>query len=217
MADKPSRGLVLYGDGLAHLISPSHTNLHSLAAQGVCGFLSLPHSPHAETEDERVVRELAQLLDSNDAYISNDGERAVECQQTSLLPTISERFMGLRAAILATNANVKCFGRKLGFTVFQIDELTNCLNGSPQDVIVSEILKLLGFEEGRILETSEFDLVLLHIGQGEKENDLEWVNDLVGGIIRTAQPGSEVGSRLHFSIIMSYGAVSNDEDSNLLI
>ncbi|KAJ4937439.1 hypothetical protein NE237_000018 [Protea cynaroides] len=48
MADKPSRGLVLYGDGLAHLISPSHTNLHSLAAQGVCGLLSLPHSPHAD-------------------------------------------------------------------------------------------------------------------------------------------------------------------------
>ncbi|XP_043708451.1 uncharacterized protein LOC122657718 [Telopea speciosissima] len=217
MADKPSRGLVLYGDGLAHLISPSHTNLHSLAARGVCGFLSLPHSPHAETEDERVVRELAQLLDSHDAYISNNGEHAptVECQQTSLLPTISERFMGLRTALLATNASVKRFGRKLGFTVFQFDELTNYLNESPQDVIISEIFKLLGFQEGRILETSQFDLVLLHVGHGEKENELEWVNNLVGGIIQTAQPGSEVGSRLHVSIIMSYGAVSNDEDPNL--
>lgn len=45
MADKPSRGLVLYGDGLARFVDPTHTHLHSLASLACCGFLSLPHSP----------------------------------------------------------------------------------------------------------------------------------------------------------------------------
>ncbi|XP_043712229.1 uncharacterized protein LOC122661006 [Telopea speciosissima] len=216
MADKPSRGLVLYGDGLVRLISPSHTNMHSLAARGICGFLSLPHSLDAETEDERVVREMAQLLDSDYDYISKDGEHAstIECQQTSFLPTISEKFMGLRAAILTTNSNVKSLGRNLGFTVFGFNELTN---ESSQDVLVSEILQLLGFHEGRMLETSQFDLVLVHVGHVGKENELDWLNALVGRITQTARPGSEVGSCLHFSIVMSYGAVSNDEDPNLTI
>jgi hypothetical protein len=45
MADKPSRALVLYGDGLARFIDPSHNNLHSLASKASCGFLTLPNAP----------------------------------------------------------------------------------------------------------------------------------------------------------------------------
>ncbi|GMP95060.1 hypothetical protein CsSME_00044261 [Camellia sinensis var. sinensis] len=45
MADKPSRGLVVYGDGLARFINESHTHLHSLASRASCGFLTLPNSP----------------------------------------------------------------------------------------------------------------------------------------------------------------------------
>ncbi|KAK4401219.1 hypothetical protein Sango_1228000 [Sesamum angolense] len=45
MADKPSRALVLYGDGLARFISPAQTHLHSFASRACCGFLALPHSP----------------------------------------------------------------------------------------------------------------------------------------------------------------------------
>lgn len=45
MADKPSRALVLYGDGLARFLNPSHTHLHSLASLASCGFLALPHYP----------------------------------------------------------------------------------------------------------------------------------------------------------------------------
>ncbi|KAK3018131.1 hypothetical protein RJ639_004590 [Escallonia herrerae] len=48
MADKPSRGLVLYGDGLARFVNPTHTHLHSLASRASCGFLSLPHAPPAD-------------------------------------------------------------------------------------------------------------------------------------------------------------------------
>jgi len=42
MADKPSRELVLYGDGLARFIDPSHNNLHSLVSKASCSFLTLP-------------------------------------------------------------------------------------------------------------------------------------------------------------------------------
>lgn len=45
MADKPSRALVLFGDGLARFIDPSPIHLHSLASKGFCGFLTLPNSP----------------------------------------------------------------------------------------------------------------------------------------------------------------------------
>lgn len=45
MADKASRGLVIYGDGLARLVNPTHTHIHKLASLSCCGFLSLPHSP----------------------------------------------------------------------------------------------------------------------------------------------------------------------------
>lgn len=45
MADKPSRSLVLFGDGLARFIDSSHSHFHSLASLSSCGFLSLPNSP----------------------------------------------------------------------------------------------------------------------------------------------------------------------------
>ncbi|KAF8388831.1 hypothetical protein HHK36_025511 [Tetracentron sinense] len=246
MADKPSRGLVLYGDGLVRFISPSHTHLHSLASRGSCGFLSLTNPPPSESKDERVVGELAQLLDAYDAYIKRNGENAatLECLKKPMVPTISERFvvmvfvrfgtadnrimfMGLRAAIFTNNMNVKSFGRNLGFTVLKFDDLStnNHSPGKPpQDVVVSELLKFLGFQGGKTLEANEFDLVFVHIGAGEKENDLkdkiignelDWINGLVGEIIQVTQPGSEIGSRLHFSLVMSYGAVSENDDSSL--
>ncbi|KAF3337540.1 hypothetical protein FCM35_KLT18127 [Carex littledalei] len=45
MADKPSRALVFYGDGLASLVSASQSNLHSFASLSSCGFLSLRSPP----------------------------------------------------------------------------------------------------------------------------------------------------------------------------
>ncbi|KAL6344525.1 hypothetical protein AAG906_002430 [Vitis piasezkii] len=230
MADKPSRGLVLYGDGLARFINPSHTHLHDLASRGICGFLSLSNSPPSETEDERIVREFAQLLDSCEASLGVNvgGATNLECQQKSLMPTISERFMGMRAAIVANNSSLTSFGGTLGFTVMQTDELiknNHPLSEPPVDVVASESLKLLGFQEGKTLETSQFDLIFMHIGAGEKANgqteiianDVEYINGLVGRIMQTAEPGSEIGSRLHLSLVMSYGAVSKDDDPSLSV
>ncbi|XP_034684645.1 uncharacterized protein LOC117913696 isoform X3 [Vitis riparia] len=230
MADKPSRGLVLYGDGLARFINPSHTHLHDLASRGSCGFLSLSNSPPSETEDERIVREFAQLLDSCEASLGVNvgGATNLECQQKSLMPTISERFMGMRAAIVANNSSLTSFGGTLGFTVMQTDELIKSnhpLSEPPVDVVASESLKLLGFQEGKTLETSQFDLIFMHIGAGEKANgqteiianDVEYINGLVGRIMQTAEPGSEIGSRLHLSLVMSYGAISKDDDPSLSV
>ncbi|KAJ7966437.1 hypothetical protein O6P43_015910 [Quillaja saponaria] len=70
MADKPSRALVLHEDGLATVVHPSHTNLHSLASKASCGFLSLPNSPPSESKDDRIVREFAVLLDACETYLS---------------------------------------------------------------------------------------------------------------------------------------------------
>ncbi|RZC51745.1 hypothetical protein C5167_020174 [Papaver somniferum] len=48
MADKASRSLIIYGDGLVKQISSSHIHLHDLVSRGCCGFLSLTQSPNAE-------------------------------------------------------------------------------------------------------------------------------------------------------------------------
>ncbi|GAV69107.1 hypothetical protein CFOL_v3_12608 [Cephalotus follicularis] len=212
MADKPSRALMLCGDGLARFIEPSHSYIHinSLASNACCGFLSLPNAPPSETEDERIVREFAQLLDA--------------CDDTKAL--ISERFMGMRSAIITNNSSLKSFCGKVGLTVMHINEIIR-INHSlaqspvPVDAVACELLKLLGFEQGKALEESQFDIVFVHIGAGEKVNgendnatadDMESINDLIGNIMLIAQPGSEIGSRLHLSLVMSYGSISDNDD-----
>nr|XP_025660055.1 uncharacterized protein LOC112755931 isoform X2 [Arachis hypogaea] len=132
----------------------------------------------------------------------------------------SLRFMGMKAAILTNNSGLKSFSAKLGFSVLELDELlkTNEL----QDIVVLELLKLLGFQEGKVVDDNYFDLIFLHVGAGEKvdsndqkeiDTEMEYVNGLVGEIMSQAQPGSDVGSRLHLSVVMSYGNVLEGDDS----
>ncbi|KAF5748314.1 hypothetical protein HS088_TW04G00266 [Tripterygium wilfordii] len=204
MADKPSRALVLYGDGLARFIDPSHAHLHSLASKAACGFLSLPSASPSECEDERIVREFALLLDASVYF--NTGEKRMS--------TVSERFMGMRVAVITDNQLLKSFGAKIGLSVLELKELAE--NNNAVDVS-SELMKLLGFQGGKAMETSQFDLVFMHMGAGEKANygkGKDFVNDvkdmdaLVDNIIHMAQPGSEIGARLHLSVVMSYGSVA---------
>ncbi|XWS70258.1 hypothetical protein CRYUN_Cryun03dG0033100 [Craigia yunnanensis] len=237
MADKPSRGLVLYGDGLARFIEPSHTHLHSLASKANCGFLSLPNAPPSESEDDRMVREFAVLMDilpikdSCEAYFNKNGQLSSEAksQKSSLIPTMSERFMGMRAALLTNNSSLKLFGEKLGFNVLHLNGLFRKSNSPPApsvDNLASELLTLLGFQEGKTMESSLFDLVVLHIGSGENLNvekgkgtasDMEFINGLLGAIMLVAQPGTEIGSRLHLSLVMGYGYVSKADDPGLSV
>ncbi|PSR89314.1 Urease accessory protein like [Actinidia chinensis var. chinensis] len=169
----------------------------------------------AETEDARIVREFAQIIDTYEAYHDTCGEDAV-----CLVPSISDRFMGMRSAIITNNSSLKTFGGKLGCTVLQLSDIIddNHPNADlPIDVVASELLKLLGFQEGKTSETSRFDLVFIHIGDGENNSkkDTEYVNHLVGQIMHIADTGSEISSRLHMSVVMSYGTVSEDDDTNL--
>ena len=84
--------------------------------------------------------------------------------------------MGLRAALITICPNVTSFARDLGFSVLEIDELiaqsdpsTKHLQEVPGEcAIASELLKLLGFSERRVLEKSEFDLVILRIKTSER-------------------------------------------------
>lgn len=119
--------------------------------------------------------------------------------------------MGMKAALVTHSPTVKCFGEKLGFTVLDI---------LSADVAADELLKLLGFQYGKAVDTDYFDLVFVHIGALVKEssqNDLDYANSVVGRILEAAQPGSEIASRLHLTLIMSYGAVVADHPNQSLI
>lgn len=131
----------------------------------------------------------------------------------------------MKAAVITSNSSLKSFGAKLGFTVLQLNEFRKNKHSQAEppenSFVASKLLKLLGFQEGKTLNTSEFDLVFVHIGTVEKDkaaaDDLEFINSLVGGIMNVAQTGSEVGSRLHFSVVLSYGSVSEDDALRLSI
>ncbi|KAK7383311.1 hypothetical protein VNO78_28985 [Psophocarpus tetragonolobus] len=208
MADKPSRSLVLFGDGLARFIDASHSHFHSLASLSSCGFLSLPNSPPSENEDERTVREFAVLLDACHTY-SNMGQIGdSDGQEDPPKQTLPDRFMGMKAAILTNNSSLKSFSVKLGVSVLQLDEL---VGGCSTEVVALELLKLLGFQEGKVLDSDHFDLVFFHI------SDVGYMDALVGEIISEAQPGSDISSRLHLSVVMSYGNVLEGDDSKLSV
>ncbi|CAK7335961.1 unnamed protein product [Dovyalis caffra] len=48
-------------------------------------------------------------------------------------------------------------------------------------------------------------------------NDVECINALVDGNMRIAQPGYEIGSRLHLSLVMSYGYVPEGDGRDLSV
>lgn len=132
--------------------------------------------------------------------------------------------MGLKAAIITSNPSLKSFGCQLGFNVLPFSELNHTdtsLSGSSIDSMTSQLLSLLGFQEGKVIETSQFDLVFMHFGAGGKPevvaSDVEYINALVGNVMSTAQPGSEIGSRLHLSLVMSYGNVKNIDSTRFSV
>jgi hypothetical protein len=133
--------------------------------------------------------------------------------------------MGMKAAIFTNHSGLKSFSTKLGFSVVQLDELVKqqTSESKDSDVVAVELLKLLGFQKGKVLDNNQFDLVFLHVGAGEKVNgseqnaDVEFVDALIGAIMRQAQPGSDVGSRLHLSVVMSYGKVLEDDESRFSV
>ncbi|ESQ41148.1 hypothetical protein EUTSA_v10014178mg [Eutrema salsugineum] len=215
MADKPSRALVLYGDGLARFVDPSNTHIHSLASVANCGFLSLPHAP-PESEKERVVREFAHLLDASEAYTIATGLKAKESENE--ISTLAERFMGLKAALVTDCSTLSSFGKLIGLDVLQLSEICHKSDSSPSDATASKLLRLLGFEGGKCLDVSLYDSVFVHMGVDEHKdlrtgNNVGVIDSLIGSIMRMAQPGSEIVSRLHLSVVLSYGSVTDKDVS----
>ncbi|XP_022996462.1 uncharacterized protein LOC111491705 isoform X1 [Cucurbita maxima] len=225
MADKPSRALVIFGDGLARFVDQSHTHLHALASLASCGFLSLPNAPPSESEEKRMIRELALLFDACDSFVNKNGDG---CEGSSQKKSIPERFMGMKAAILTNSSSVQYLGSELGVSLLRLEELMqmNHLGFPPVDFVASELLKMLGLQDGKIQDTSEFDLLFIHMGVGDKVNgekdktasdEMKYIDALVGDILQKAQPGSEIGSRLHLSLVMSYGNAFKDDECNLSV
>ncbi|KAJ3708876.1 hypothetical protein LUZ61_012581 [Rhynchospora tenuis] len=208
MADKPSRALVLYGDGLASLISTSQSHLHSFASLSSCGFLSLRSPPSQDSiVDSRAALDFAQLLDAYDFYIakkqqSSDAGSTTDLEQ-SAVPELSKRFIGLRAGIFSRFPSVSSLASDLSLSPLPLEETE----------LPSKLLALLGFSEGNVLEASEYDLLLLHITSEmlktqKVKSTADWLDHLVGGILESATPGSAVSSRLHMSVVLSYEKLS---------
>lgn len=64
---------------------------------------------------------------------------------------------------------MKVFGAKLGLIVLESNDLVKNLHSLakvPADVVASELLNLLGFKEGKTIETSEYNLVCVYVGDG---------------------------------------------------
>ncbi|KAL1216041.1 hypothetical protein V5N11_011361 [Cardamine amara subsp. amara] len=210
MADKASRALVLYGDGLARFVDPSNRQIHSLASIASCGFLSLPNAP-PETENERIVREFSHMLDASEAYIIASGLKPKGNENQ--ISTLAQRFMGLKAALVTDNPTLSSFGKLIGLDVLQLSEICQKSDSSPSDATASKLLSLLGFEGGKCLDVNLYDSVFVHVGVDDG-NNLGIIDSLVGSIMRMAQPGSEIVSRLHLSLVLSYGSVTDKDVSD---
>lgn len=127
------------------------------------------------------------------------------------------RFIGMKAAILTNNSSLKSFSAKLGFSVLKLDEL---VVGGSAEVVALELLKLLGFQEGKVLDSDHFDLVFFHNGAGEQKvvaADMGYMDALVGGVMSQMQPGSDISSRLHLSVVVSYGNILEGDDSKFSV
>ncbi|CAD5331452.1 unnamed protein product [Arabidopsis thaliana] len=237
MADKSSRSLILYGDGLARFVDPSNTNIHSLASVATCGFLSLPNAPPGlsfslprylfinldflvliriepyQTENERIVREFSHLLDASEAYSIASGLKPKG--NGNDISTLAERFMGLKAALVTDSSTLTSFGKLIGLDVLQLSEICQESDSFPSDATSSKLLKLLGFEGGKCLDVNLYDLVFVHfrVDEYNNGNNMGILDSLIGSIMGMAQPGSEILSRLHLSVVLSYGSVTDKDVS----
>ncbi|CAM0947149.1 unnamed protein product [Alopecurus aequalis] len=241
MADKPSRALVLYAAGHAAVLPPAaagsggtKSHLDAFVSLSSCGFLSL-RTPTAVNDggdkDSDTILELAQLLDVYDAlYPAKDGETSRVDPQELVVPKLSERFMGLRAAMVTNCPGVGSFAANLGFNVFGTEDFaTQSGSGSsPKDVrIISRAFSLLGFADGGVQDSSEFDLVFVHVamenttsklGKLGMKTDLNRLDKLVAAVMEAAPVSSAIAMRIHVSVILSYGsATANKEEACLII
>eukprot|EP00249_Psilotum_nudum_P002645 c15771_g1_i3 orf=528-1415(-) len=238
MADAPARALIIYGDGLAPALSSAHSHLHHLANSGVCGFLALRQLPAQVTEGERIVFELAQLLGVHDAYTRE--ARLADCfyeiseraDVPKTIPSISERFMGMKAAMVSNVIPAANLGARSGFAVTSLQDIEVVNEDVKRETCfcelksklpnvsttASRLFEMLGLNGTVAKGTSSFELVFLHIGGSSEiernyssgpvtmEEELNWIDALVGQVKSLAQPGTLAASHLYLALVLGYGA-----------
>jgi hypothetical protein len=213
MADKPSRALVIYGDGLADAVESHHSHLHQLAASGSCGFLALrtlptPHPGSSADGSERTVLELAQLLDVYDIYTEKarkeDASGITDAgvdEESSKLPSMAERFMGMKSTFITNSKPALVLSKRAGFSVKPLTED----NGPPHaNATASTVLSLLGFcESSDAKETNE--LVFLHLDGSSSGTGIEYLNSLIGCVQDASKEGSLAYGHLFLVVVLGYG------------
>uniref|UniRef100_A0ACD5VA62 Uncharacterized protein n=1 Tax=Avena sativa TaxID=4498 RepID=A0ACD5VA62_AVESA len=240
MADKPSRALVLYAAGHAALLPRAadsgagggggKSHLDAFASLASCGFLSL-RTPTAVNDggdkNSDTIIELAQLLDVYDGLYP--AETAQVDPQELVVPKLSERFMGMRAAMVTNCPGISSFAANLGFKVFSTEDFaaqSGSDSGSKDNRIIDSAFGLLGFAEGNVQDSSEFDLVFVHVGMENTasklgklgmKTDLNRLDKLVAAVMEAAPVGSAIATRIHVSVILSYGSATENKEESCLI
>lgn len=118
--------------------------------------------------------------------------------------------MGLKAALVTDSSSLTSFGELIGLDVLQLSGICQKSDSFPSDATATQLLRLLGFERGKCLDVSLYDSVFVHIGG---DNDVRIIDSLIGSIMRMAQLGSEIVPRLHLSLVLSYGSVTDKDVS----
>ncbi|KAL3702181.1 hypothetical protein R1sor_020203 [Riccia sorocarpa] len=211
MADQPAKALIVYGDGFMRHIGPSHSHLHALAAAGSCGFLALRSQAPEVREDERVVGELAQLLDLYDLHQRLDENGASSVQ----MPSMSDRFMKIKAGMVSNCEPAAAFGERAGFTVLSLDD---CSSSSRPDSssAAGRLISYLGLHDVEKDENpGDFELLLLHLKATEGDDEVvDWTDKLLGALQNLSQPGTKAGSHLYLAVVLGYGTVDSAESGN---
>ncbi|KAI5072222.1 hypothetical protein GOP47_0012933 [Adiantum capillus-veneris] len=219
VADAPARALVLFGDGLMESISPMHSHLHALAASGACGFLALRHCPPHLNDSGRSLFEMKQLLDVHPLINMMNKTRKSSTENTTIMelsiPSIAERFMGMKAALITNSETIARLGESLGFTVtngkvgLSFTEQSIC-DAAPQlptfANVAPELLQLLGLSTSE--NSDNFELVLLHVSGGSSDGAsreyLNWIDAIIGEVRALMQPATKANDHLYLALVLSY-------------
>jgi hypothetical protein len=134
------------------------------------------------------------------------------------------RFMGLRAAMVTNCPHVSSFAANLGFHVLRFEDLvaqSGSSNATKEIGVINGAFGLLGFSDGNVQEASEFDLVFMHVamdntssklGKLGMKTDLNRLEKFVGAIMEGVPTGSAIATRIHVSVLLSYGSASEKKD-----
>lgn len=208
MADKPARALVVYGDGIMPLVTPRHEHLHRLAASGSCGFLALRALPSSvDHVNERVVIELAQLLDVFDVYTEKARKSDASGEEDAsdgVFPSMADRFMSMKSTFVTNSKPALALSKRAGFGS------TNLLTEDEDPAATaSKLLGLLGFTES---SSPENELVFLHL-DGKKSGSEAFLDSFIGCVQEESKEGSLAYGRLLFVVVLGYGDAKGESSS----